>query len=348
MVRVGHSLALTKPPFTMAPPRFSKIDQNAPRDEDERGVAEVSEKLYTRVTRYHATIGTEVPKETLGQLEWNLLNDAKEQFHRGEYEQALNTFTATLAVTEKTRSSKDYAVRGAIVHNIASCLHHLGEIEAAQEYYEQAINSFEKAKTGVVEKMLYGDTNKRRVDFVKERLIDISWGRKPDVDKYLDELGRKKVVPQPPVNGGQTKLSSQWDEDMPPPPWAQRDMLGQPNRELPGWMNAAGAAAAGTSQPQRPVVYDAAPVGARDDEVAAPPHATNDDGSSGSSDLDDDAQEESRRQWLQYYLQTAEWDKADELVVTREEREDLEYLRDREERVAKEGSLIDVGGNDVL
>ena len=333
----------------MAPPRFSKVDTTAPKDDDERGVAEVSEKLYTRVTRYHATIGTDVPKETLGQLEWNLLNDAKEQFHRGEYEQALNTFTATLAVTEKTRSSKDFAVRGAIVHNIASCLHHLGEIEAAQEYYEQAINSFEKAKTGVVEKMLYGDTNKRRVDFVKERLIDISWGRKPDVDKYLDELGRKKVVPQPPVDGGQTKLSSQWDEDMPPPPWAQRDMLGQPTaRELPGWMNAAGAAAAGTSQPQRPVVYDAAPVGARDDEVAAPPHATNDDGSSGSSDLDDDAQEESRRQWLQYYLQTAEWDKADELVVTREEREDLEYLRDREARVAKEGTLIDVGGNDVL
>jgi len=33
-------------------------------------------------------------------------------------------------VTEKTRNSKDFAVRGAIVHNIASCLHHLGEIEA--------------------------------------------------------------------------------------------------------------------------------------------------------------------------------------------------------------------------
>ncbi|EOD28150.1 hypothetical protein EMIHUDRAFT_443010, partial [Emiliania huxleyi CCMP1516] len=35
-----------------------------------------------------------------------------------------------LQVTEKTRNSKDFAVRGAIVHNIASCLHHLGEIEA--------------------------------------------------------------------------------------------------------------------------------------------------------------------------------------------------------------------------
>mmetsp|Transcript_25414 Transcript_25414/g.73237 ORF Transcript_25414/g.73237 Transcript_25414/m.73237 type:complete len:172 (+) Transcript_25414:96-611(+) len=97
---------------------------------DERGVADVSEKLFSRVTKYHAQIGATVKKDTLNQLEWNLLTEAKEQFHRGEYEMALNTFTACLAVTEKTRNSKDFAVRGAIVHNIASCLHHLGEIEA--------------------------------------------------------------------------------------------------------------------------------------------------------------------------------------------------------------------------
>ena len=30
----------------------------------------------------------------------------------------------------------------------------------------------------------YGNTNQRRVDFVKERLIEIAWGRKPDGDKY--------------------------------------------------------------------------------------------------------------------------------------------------------------------
>eukprot|EP00965_Chrysotila_dentata_P140467 4643870-Pleurochrysis_carterae.AAC.2 len=44
---------------------------------------------------------------------------------------SLRAFTYQ-AVTEKTRSSRDLAVRGAIVHNIASCLHHLGELEAAQ------------------------------------------------------------------------------------------------------------------------------------------------------------------------------------------------------------------------
>ena len=59
-------------------------------------------------------------------------------FHQKDFEGALNTFTHCLAVTEKTRSAKDATVRGAIVHNIASCLHNMGELEAAKAYYEQA------------------------------------------------------------------------------------------------------------------------------------------------------------------------------------------------------------------
>ena len=88
-------------------------------------------------------------------------------------------------------------MRGAIVHNIASCLHHLGELEAAQAYYEQAIQAFERAKTPFLERMMYGNTNQRRVDFVKERLIDISWGRKPDGDKCLDESPNPSPSPSP-------------------------------------------------------------------------------------------------------------------------------------------------------
>ena len=118
-------------------------------------------------------------------------------------------------------------MRGAIVHNIASCLHHLGELEAAQAYYEQAIQAFEKAKTPFLERMMYGNTNQRRVDFVKERLIDISWGRKPDGDKYLDENGHKRPVPTQSVPGarpGASTLRRNWaQEEPPPPPWALAD-----------------------------------------------------------------------------------------------------------------------------
>jgi tetratricopeptide (TPR) repeat protein len=290
----------------------------------------VSEKLFSRVTKYHAQIGGQVKKETLNQLEWNLLTEAKEQFHRAQYEEALNTFTACLAVTEKTRNSKDFAVRGAIVHNIASCLHHLGEIEAAQEYYEQAISSFEKANTGVVEKLLYGDTNKRRVDFVKERLIDISWGRKPDIDKYLDENGRKRPVPVPPpaFASQDQKLSDKWGDEPPPPPWAARDMdavnSDYPYDRRPAWMSATrrggGGGAYATVNAAGPSSY------AKPD---SPPPARGDV----ADEPDDATQEQARREWLQFYLQTSDWHRAEELVVTADEREDLEYLRDRERRL---------------
>ena len=107
----------------------------------------------------------------------------------------------------------------------------------------------------MLEKAFWGDANQRRISFVKERLVDITWGRcaasqsqraqppservsesvgwpasqpnsspgqlqpraappltiptarsekpltalfrKPDVDKYLDENGRKRAVPEP-------------------------------------------------------------------------------------------------------------------------------------------------------
>ena len=53
-----------------------------------------------------------------------------------------------------------------------------------------------KARTPTLERWLYGDANRRRIDFVKERLVDITWGRKPDGDKYLDENGVKRPVPE--------------------------------------------------------------------------------------------------------------------------------------------------------
>ena len=135
--------------------RFS--DNSVLRDPNEIGVAEVSSSLYENVTRYHAQvgkaggttiflahvqptpdictlaqIGQNVNRDELQQLEWNLLGEAKMLFHQRKFEEALNTFTHCLAVTEKTRSAKDHAVRGAVIHNIASCLHNLGEMEAAQ------------------------------------------------------------------------------------------------------------------------------------------------------------------------------------------------------------------------
>ena len=211
------------------------------RPEGEIGVASVSSSLFSNVTRYHAQIGANVDKSTLQQLEWNLLADAKTLFHQRKFEEALNTFTHCLAVTEKTRSATDYAVRGAVIHNIASCLHNLGEMEAAQAYYEQAVESFKKAKTPLLERVFYGDANKRRVEFVKERLVDITWGRKPDGDKYLDENGVKRPVAsfytaeaEAAGREGEQELSSHWR--VPP---GEEASLYDDEPHMPAW--AAGA-----------------------------------------------------------------------------------------------------------
>lgn len=318
---------------------------------NELGVSEVSEKLYGQVTHYHAQIGHRVPKDALNDLEWRLLSEAKDLFHRAMYEEALNTFTHCLAVTEKTRGHKELAVRGAIVHNIASCLHHLGELEAAQEYYEQAIQSFNRAETPTMERLLHGDTNKRRVDFVKERLIDISWGRRPDADKFLDENGVKRPVPQVATGvptGNATALSPDWAEAQPPPPWAQTKDKYEPvggGSSRPGWLendDDDDNSYMPSRHPDNPPTSVEAPSSWRDEPSAGNPAQGDDE------EVDDTTQERARKEWLQYYMQIADWRQAAELVVTAEEREDLDYLVEREKRLGSDrghGPAVDPDGH---
>jgi hypothetical protein len=85
------------------------------------------------------------------------------------------------------------------------------------------------------------------VEFVKERLIDISWGRKPDVDKFLDENGNKRAVPPPDRERAQQALSRRWGvENPPPPPWAEEEerdaMADYPYARRPAWLAASAGA----------------------------------------------------------------------------------------------------------
>lgn len=52
--------------------------------------------------------------------------------------------------------------------------------------------------------------------------------------------------------------------------------------------------------------------------------------------VDEATQEAARREWLEYYLRTSQWDKAADLVVTEGEYDDLVYLVDRQRREARE------------
>ena len=108
--------------------------------------------------------------------------------------QALHVFRHALSIAEKTASKGNHSEYGAIVHNIASCLHCLGYFEDAETHYRAALSAFQKHPVGRVYAAVYGDVDKRRCDFVKERLVDIEHGRKPDLEKYLDGNGHKREV----------------------------------------------------------------------------------------------------------------------------------------------------------
>ena len=177
---------------------------------------------------------------------------------------------------------------------------------------------------------MYGDTNKRRVDFVKERLIDIQWNRKPDNDVFLDENGRKKPVapPQPEnVHTASKGLSQQWGDEAssPPPSWAVEATKEYPYERRPAWL----------AQPYSSVSQSGEQDGGTCTMSGAAATAAAEED---EAEMDDASQEQARLEWLQYYLQTGAWSKAGELVVTPDEREDLEYLIDRERRLGPESA----------
>lgn len=167
------------------------------------GLASISEQLYSRVTSFHAQIGSSATVATLLSLEKRLLDQAEVTAGAGEWEEAVNVFTHALAVTEKLRAAADTTVyattQAAIVSHIGTCLHHLGEFEAAKAYYEEAITSIQRLRTPSYERWLTSalgrlsgvpppDLNHARVQFLRGRLLDLEFDRMPE-EEYHGEFG---------------------------------------------------------------------------------------------------------------------------------------------------------------
>ena len=164
----------------------------------------ISQSIHERVTRHHAHIGAAVPAHALQQLEEQLASEAGRHYVLGEFEKALDTYCHTLAVVEKARRPGSLS---AMRHNIAACLHQLGDVEAAREYYELALNGFESraAATPKIEAILFGNADARRADFVRGRLVDINWERKVPRDlagrprRRARARARRAAAPRPPA-----------------------------------------------------------------------------------------------------------------------------------------------------
>ena len=160
--------------------------------------------------------GASLPKRgSVRELGEEIAARASQLFHSHRYEAALRTYMYCLALDERSGAALDGEYRewrGAMLHNIGSCLHHIGEPDAARyvprypehkpprapaptdlssaaravPFYEIAMRDFERAGAGA--------SNRRRIAFVRERLNLISAHAPPDASTYLDSTGTRRFV----------------------------------------------------------------------------------------------------------------------------------------------------------
>ena len=125
--------------------------------------------------------------ETLEELAESVAECARSLFRLQEYRSALAAFTHCVALKEHEARTSDFMEwRGAMLFNMASCFHHLGERDAARAYYDHAASDFASAARS--------DTNQRRQGFVNQRLELLEEHCKPQIDTYLDSDGFRRTV----------------------------------------------------------------------------------------------------------------------------------------------------------
>mmetsp|Transcript_31348 Transcript_31348/g.70828 ORF Transcript_31348/g.70828 Transcript_31348/m.70828 type:complete len:201 (-) Transcript_31348:348-950(-) len=78
---------------------------------------------------------------------------------------------------------------GVLLHNVGSCLHHLGDFDIARAHYEQALKAFERAAAGSTSASPE-DVLLSRMRFVRRRLREVEEGQLPDAEAYLDGAGQ--------------------------------------------------------------------------------------------------------------------------------------------------------------
>ena len=167
-----------------------------------RDPSPVSHVFAERVTQYHAQVGPvdRTRASELRRLEDSLLDDAEGRMLNGRFEEALDEFAHALAVCEKVPVAGDGTTTQAlIVFHMASCLHHLGELEAAAAYYEQAIEGVRRTTPPKYERMLISavsrlsgiappDDASSRVEFIESRIREVNEGHAPAA-LYRGEYG---------------------------------------------------------------------------------------------------------------------------------------------------------------
>mmetsp|Transcript_12025 Transcript_12025/g.29785 ORF Transcript_12025/g.29785 Transcript_12025/m.29785 type:complete len:231 (-) Transcript_12025:25-717(-) len=158
--------------------------------------------------------------ESVHLLARHVLVRARSLFTLEDYAAAAAAFTHCMALTEErtpAHPSDYFEWRGAIVHNIASCHHHLGRADVALAYYELAARDFERAlrlEAATPAWLAEGEVNRRRLAFVRQRLEDVHCGRTPRKDTYLDSNGYRHSVEVSPSAREQAAALAAAAEDL--------------------------------------------------------------------------------------------------------------------------------------
>jgi tetratricopeptide (TPR) repeat protein len=149
-----------------------------------------------RASRSAAASSSKQPKfDSVESLAHHVLGRARGLFALEKYADAAAAFTQCMALTEKYADDVEYLEwSGAIVHNIASCYHHMGELDVALMYYDFAARDFKKALKLTSGGLGVTSINRRRLQFVNQRLDDIQCSRPPNKDTYLDSSGQRCTV----------------------------------------------------------------------------------------------------------------------------------------------------------
>jgi len=153
---------------------------------------ESSERVASKIQECKDFFASEEGKKELSGAKTTCSEEAQVLYKAGDYNGSLDKFCKYLAAV-KLDKTPDPEVEASLYANLASCLHHLDELELAKKYYTLALELFEaKCATSRLTWLVYGDINQRRVDYVKARVGSLSIGQKPDKSKYLDGYGKEQ------------------------------------------------------------------------------------------------------------------------------------------------------------
>ena len=129
------------------------------------------------------------PSGNLDSEQNRILQEARDIFFKCDYEQALQQYVRAFWMSIlRGDSGFEKQVESSVIHNIASCLHHLDELNEAQEWYARAIASFRSIKSGWFD----GDVNERRIRFSEEKMQRAAQGLLP-TEEFLDSNGNKAL-----------------------------------------------------------------------------------------------------------------------------------------------------------